>query len=73
METIAERVARLKARQASNEDVDRQRSALIRAGAAYRHAQDFPRCGEGWPANAAERAHDALLRGNPEFAAGVEE
>lgn len=29
-------------------------------------AQDWPRCGQGWPANAREREADALLSANAE-------
>jgi len=46
---------------------------LDRAAALYRRAQEYPRCGEGWPYPGREEAADALLRANPEFAEGLEE
>lgn len=73
MESITQRLARLKARQAGNEAAEDLRARLVRAGAMYQIAQDWPRCGQNWPQGRVEEAADALLRANPSFGEGVEE
>lgn len=60
-------VAAFRARQASNESAAELRRQLTRADAIYQRAMDWPRCGQSWPSDAAERAADALLRAHPGF------
>ena len=36
-------------------------AALEKALALYEREQDWPRCGQGWPTTARERAADALV------------
>jgi len=50
------------ARQAQNEADAALTRRVYAAWRQYQTATDWPRCGQGWPANSSERAAEALLR-----------
>lgn len=50
------------ARQVATAKADAKVMALARAKERYWDAQEWPRCGQDWPAGAAEEAADRLLR-----------
>lgn len=58
MDAIDRALAAQAARKAAREN----ESALAKAVALYHRAEEYPRCLQGWPANAAERKADALMR-----------
>lgn len=60
-------IAAIEARQRANAAREAQLTAVHRAAGLYVRAQEWPRCGEGWPATAAERRAADLLAAHPEI------
>ena len=65
---MAAALVAIRKRQDQTEKDNTLMSALDRAAAMWHRAREWPRCGEGWGRYPDERAAEALLRANPEFA-----
>lgn len=59
---VAAAAARAREAQEARRAQAEREAAIILARRLYRAAQKWPRCGQCWPMNAAERAADKLLQ-----------
>jgi len=59
---IATAAARAREAQEARRAEAEREAAIARALRLYRAAQEWPRCGQAWPMNAAERAAEKILK-----------